>query len=172
MNKRLIAIAGPPCSGKSATGAVLAEILKLGFLETDEMVEKAAGASVEKIFHTLGETTFRQLETEALRRAVSGADRVIALGGGTLLNRENLTLVLGHCRVFTLYADTGTLWRRNSGGRPLTRNRTDFQKLMEIRSEHYLSLPGRICSADKTPSQTALLIAEVLIAEDPVLWSR
>ncbi|HRW78025.1 MAG TPA: shikimate kinase, partial [Candidatus Sabulitectum sp.] len=71
MNKRLIAIAGPPCSGKSATGAVLAEILKLGFLEIDEMVEKAAGASVEKIFHTLGETTFRQLETEALRRAVS-----------------------------------------------------------------------------------------------------
>ncbi len=172
MKKRLIAIAGPPCSGKSATGAALAEILKLDFLETDELVEKAAGEPVEKIFHTLGEATFRQLETEALRRAVSGADRVIALGGGTLLNRGNLTLVLRRCRVFTLYADTETLWRRNSGGRPLARSRTDFQLLMENRSEHYRSLPGRICTADKTPDQTALLIAEVLIAEDPVLWSR
>lgn len=147
-------------------------MLKLDFLETDEMVEKAAGEPVQRIFDTLGEAPFRQMETEALKRAVSGRDRVIALGGGTLLDQGNLKLVLSLCRVFTLYADTGTLWRRNSGGRPLAGDRRGFQKLMEARSGHYLSLPGRICTAGITPDQTALLMAETLIEEDPVLWSR
>ncbi len=74
--------------GKSVTGAQLATRLSIPFIDLDERVSKIAEATVEQIFTDQGEEAFRTLESSAL---TSIPDHVVcALGGGTLMNPDNL----------------------------------------------------------------------------------
>lgn len=175
MNTRLIALAGPPCSGKSASGAILAGITGGVFLETDREIEKALGRSIPEIFSTLGEEAFRSAEAKAVRRILeSNSTRraVVALGGGTLLHRETRELVEARCRVFTLRAPVETLVARNRGGRPLATTEEHFRELLERRAEHYASLKNPVNTEGRTPEETALIIAGMLRKEDPARWFR
>ena len=171
MRSKFIAFAGPPCSGKSTTGAMLAELLSLNFVETDLLVEETAGKPISWIFSNLGEAAFRTLEKNAVREALSKKPCVIALGGGTLLDHETRELVESHCIVFTLWAPPETLVSRNNGDRPLAASEEMFAMLLKGREEHYASLPGRICTHGKTPGQVAMTILEMLRKEDPARWS-
>ncbi len=175
MRTRLIALAGPPCSGKSASGAILAGITGGVFLETDREVEEALGKTIPEIFSTLGEEVFRMAEAEAVRRILEedqlpGA--VVALGGGTLLNRETRELVEARCRVFTLTAPVETLVVRNRGGRPLAATEEQFRELLRRRGEHYASLGNPVNTEGRTPEETAMIIAGMLRKEDPARWFR
>lgn len=171
MRRKFIALAGPPCSGKSAAGAKIAELVSLDFVETDLLVEEASGVSISRIFSTRGEAAFRTLEKEAVRKALSRKPCVIALGGGTLLDSETRTLVESKCTIFTLWASPETLASRNRGGRPLAASEEMFTRLLKEREEHYASLPRRLCTGEKTPGQVAMAILEMLRKEDPALWS-
>lgn len=169
MKHQLIAIAGPPCSGKSASGAILAELLSVNFLETDHLVEETQGRTISWIFKNLGEAAFRALENQAVKKAVSSKALVIALGGGTLLDLNTRKLVEAQCRIFTLWATPETLVSRNTGGRPLAVSEEMLYRLLRERKEHYASLPGRLCTDGKTPRQVATIIAGILRKEDPSL---
>lgn len=76
-------------AGKSTVGAEAARRLGLAFLDTDRMVEEAAGRSVAAIFATEGEAGFRRREAEAVALACSGDGQVIATGGGAVLDPVN-----------------------------------------------------------------------------------
>ncbi len=56
--------------GKSTVGSALADELGWSFFDLDQEIEKAAGASVAEIFDQRGESEFRTLETEALKKRV------------------------------------------------------------------------------------------------------
>ena len=58
---------GPPGSGKTTTGKLLAEELHLPFTDLDEVIEATAGKTISEIFSTSGEPAFRILESECLR---------------------------------------------------------------------------------------------------------
>lgn len=64
-----IFLTGLSGAGKSTVGRLLAERLGWQFLDTDALVEEAAGRSVAAIFRDEGEAAFRALEAEALARA-------------------------------------------------------------------------------------------------------
>jgi len=172
MKSQLTALAGPPCSGKSTAGTILAELLSVRFCETDRMVESSLGKPISWIFHNLGEKAFRTAEKQAVEKALAHEPCVIALGGGTLLNTCTRKLVESRCRLFTLWASPETLARRNTGERPLAASNCMFQALLLERRKHYESLPGRVSTEGRTPRMVAELIAELLRKEDPVLWSR
>lgn len=71
--------------GKTSAGRVLAGRLGWTFDDTDAMVERAEGRTVESIFLDSGEGRFREAEWEALR-SLSGRRRVvIGTGGGLFL---------------------------------------------------------------------------------------
>ena len=59
---------GPPGAGKTTVGRLLAGLLEAEFLDTDDVVEEAAGKPVSDIFISDGEAVFRGLEREAVAR--------------------------------------------------------------------------------------------------------
>lgn len=70
-------------AGKSAVGARLAERLGVAFVDTDEEVERSAGATIAQLFQREGESGFRTRERAAVA-AVAGRRAVVALGGGAV----------------------------------------------------------------------------------------
>lgn len=58
---------GPPGTGKSTVGKKIAHNLKLPFIDLDRIIETNAGMSIPQIMEQHGETTFRDMETSALK---------------------------------------------------------------------------------------------------------
>ena len=117
-----IFIYGPPGSGKSTIGKILAEHLELPFLDLDSEIERAAGQTIPQIMARQGKPVFRDLETVALEKVVVGLSNVIALGGGALLRDTNRACAESAGEVVLLETDLPTLLIRTksaSGQRPL-----------------------------------------------------
>jgi shikimate dehydrogenase len=116
-----IVLVGPRGSGKTTTGALLAEVLGYRFFDTDAMVEKAERMSIPAIFAGRGEPAFRTAETAAIQ-ALPSDGAVVATGGGAVLSGSNVqALRAGSLTVF-LDADDAVLASRteDSTRPPLT----------------------------------------------------
>ncbi|MFI6428054.1 shikimate kinase [Promicromonospora sp. NPDC050880] len=77
---------GPPGSGKSKVGRILAAGLGLTVRDTDADIEAGAGKPVSEIFVDDGEPRFRELERDAVLTALAEHDGVLSLGGGAVMN--------------------------------------------------------------------------------------
>src|SRR5438445_4654929 len=120
-----VALVGLPGAGKSAVAASLARRLGWRLVDTDALVEAAAGTPVGEIFAAEGEAGFRRRELEALREAFAGeAPTVIAAGGGVLSQPEAAAMLLqGTCAVWLDAPDSVLLNRVGSAtDRPLLRD--------------------------------------------------
>ncbi len=100
-------------SGKTSIGKKLADRLWQPFVDTDDLIVRAAGKSIREIFADSGEQTFRDLETQALQQALALFDHVISLGGGAVIREQNRQLIRqsGH-RVIYLRCEAATLHQR------------------------------------------------------------
>ncbi len=96
----VVVLVGPPGSGKSTVGALLAERLGVPLRDTDEDVETGTGRSVADIFVDEGEQRFRELEAESVTAALAEHDGVVSLGGGAVLAASTRRLLAGHRVVF------------------------------------------------------------------------
>ena len=89
---------GPPGSGKSSVGPVLAGALGLPFTDTDVLVSQAAGKPVGDVFVDDGEAVFREHERAAVARGFEGfgaAGGVLALGSGAVLDPDVRRMLAG-----------------------------------------------------------------------------
>ena len=151
---------GPSGSGKTSTGKVLAHNLALPFIDLDQEIETKAGMPIGRIMELQGEPAFRNLEAELLQTVITRGESVIALGGGTLLRKDNRKLAEGAGTVIFLTAEPGTLLGRlksDPNGRPLLSGDLDRQlsTLLANRAGHYNSFPMRIQTDEKTQEQSA-----------------
>lgn len=89
-------------AGKSSVGREIAGRLRVGFVDLDERIERAAGKTVREIFAERGEPAFREMERAAIREAISVPGRVIAAGGGAFQDGENRNLLKGYAPVVFL----------------------------------------------------------------------
>ena len=80
-------------SGKLTVGVLLSQLFQFEFRDLDALIEEDQGSIVSEIFEEKGEAFFRKLEHQKLRQLCAGVKQVIALGGGTLLNKNNISLV-------------------------------------------------------------------------------
>jgi shikimate kinase/3-dehydroquinate synthase len=145
---------GPSGSGKSTAGRLLADALDLAFLDLDVEIERSINQPVSTFMIEKGEDAFRQMETSKLRQCVVGPEKVIALGGGTLLSEVNQRLVQSCGRIIFLETDLAILVDRlaqDTNQRPLLRG--DLSRslglLLRKRAAHYASFPQRV---DASPS--------------------
>ncbi len=81
-------------SGKTTLGKELAQHFKRVFIDTDTEISKLTGKTIQQIFTVQGEAAFRELELQLLKQIItSNSKAVVALGGGTVCNEENLELL-------------------------------------------------------------------------------
>ena len=151
---------GPPGSGKTSVGEILAKNLNLPFIDLDNNIELAAGMDVYRIMVERGEATFRDIESAELKRIGLKPASVVALGGGTLLRDENLAYVESHGEVFYLDASLATLLEHLTGkayGRPLLAGdlNNKLPALLTRRKAHYDSFRNRLELNGKNPTQAA-----------------
>ncbi|MCF6476159.1 shikimate kinase [Nonomuraea sp. MG754425] len=131
---------GPPGSGKTTLGRLIAERLGVAFRDTDADVEAVAGKPVADIFVEDGEARFRELEHEAVRRALAEHDGVLSLGGGAVLHEETQALLAGHHVVYLQVGLSDAVQRVGlASARPLLvlNPRSRLKKLMEERRPVY-----------------------------------
>ena len=88
--KKIVLIGFAACY-KTTAGKLLADMLNIDFVDTDEQIEKACKMSVQQIFDRHGEAYFRKKESELLLTInndieTKQADTVIACGGGSVLS--------------------------------------------------------------------------------------
>lgn len=82
--------------GKSTVGKALAKALHYHFDDTDALLEKYYFQenndilTTAQIYNKHGRDLFRQLESDIVQRLEKLDKRVIALGGGTVLNPDNV----------------------------------------------------------------------------------
>lgn len=83
-------LTGYMASGKTTIGKKLARLLNYEFIDTDELIESMAGKSVQQIFESEGEDSFRQLEHSVIVSLTHRINTVISTGGGTPCYFDNM----------------------------------------------------------------------------------
>lgn len=157
---------GPSGTGKSTIGKIIAENLKLPFIDLDKAIENKAGKTIPQIMESQGESAFRDLETKALYDLTPNpsperkGESVVALGGGALLREENKAFAQANGKILLLMAELNTLIERleSSNNRPLLAGdlETKLTAMLEKRKEHYDSFPLKVYVDNKTTQQNAL----------------
>lgn len=87
---RNVVLIGMPGSGKSSIGKTYAYLTKRNFIDLDRLVEHSMGKSVAQIFADDGEEAFRQAESKCLKKISRYHNCVVAMGGGTVCEENNL----------------------------------------------------------------------------------
>jgi shikimate kinase len=72
-----------PGSGKSTVGVILAKLASLNFIDTDILIQRSAGKSLQEIVDTDGYLALRKMEEEVLLK-LDCRDHVIATGGSAV----------------------------------------------------------------------------------------
>ena len=153
--------------GKSTVARHLGFMLKTKRIDLDRFIEENEGRTITDIIKQQGEAFFRDLESEALKAALSADDaKIISLGGGTWTFEHNRKMIRDKkCLTIWLNAPFGHCWRniqRSKNKRPLLRNKENARQLYEDRQKLY-------CLADWhfviQPDQNSLDVARQIIEE-------
>jgi shikimate kinase len=83
-----VVLIGPPGSGKSTVGRLLAHRIDMPFVDTDLLIATDAGKPISDIFVDDGEPAFRAIERRIVLEALRSSEGVLALGGGAILDGD------------------------------------------------------------------------------------
>ncbi len=163
MHSEFIFLYGPPASGKSAVGSLLAKELELPFYDLDSEIELQADRIIPEIFAEEGESGFRLRESKVLRQLLKRPAGVVSLGGGSLLEPGNRSVVEGNGQIVCLTASINTILERlnlSGNGRPLLdgNQQGKLEQLLIEREGHYKSFKHQLQNDGQTPAEAAWLI--------------
>ncbi len=164
INLYLVAMPG---AGKTTVGRLLAQKLGYGFIDTDAVIVKAAGRSINEIFAEEKEAGFRQLESQVLAQVCAIQRLVVATGGGIVLRRENWSY-LHHGLVVWLDVALEILYDRlaEDKTRPLLQQgdpQTKLRSLLEQRQPLYAQADLQITiNTEQTPEEISTRILQAI----------
>lgn len=134
-NNTNIVLVGMPGAGKTKVGKNLASRLGYTFIDTDQIIEKEQKLSISEIFAKYGESYFRQLELDLIKRISLNKKMIISTGGGMIENEEIMRLLKYNGRIIFLKRKI----KNNlfDGRRPKLKTKEDYYKLKERRKPFY-----------------------------------
>lgn len=159
-DKQSIVLIGMPSSGKTTVGRILAEKCGKQLADTDEYIIKKIGMPISDFFAKHGEAEFRKIEKETVAELSATGGRIIATGGGAVLDvgnvralKQNGVLVFLDRRPENLIA---------TDDRPLASRRSALEKLYAERYDIYCAAAELHIDANTTPEAEADAILKEL----------
>lgn len=156
-------------TGKTEVGRLIAERCGLPFLDTDQLVEELAGATIPQLWAEGGEACFRRWERLAIRQACGRRGVVVATGGGAVLDPRNWEEMLRGGLVVALTASPEALAARlgRGEGRPLLAGgdpRLSIEELLTRRAPLYAQAHLMVDTTGRSPDE----VAEEIVAR----WNK
>ncbi|MGK7872761.1 MAG: shikimate kinase [Xenococcaceae cyanobacterium] len=154
-------------AGKTTVGKLLAQQLGYRFFDTDVLIEQVAGQTINEIFATEGEESFRELEGKVLQELSAYTRSAIATGGGIVLRQKNWSY-LHHGLIVWLDAPVEVLMKRlaEDTARPLLQEADlalKLTSLLEHRRPLYAQADLHIFIEDsQTPEQISSRVIEMI----------
>ena len=106
-----IVLFGLRCVGKTTVGITLSDITSRVFFDTDSIIEKRESKIIPEIISEKGWDYFRTKEREVIKDVSKENNAVISLGGGALMDVENIDALKNSIFVL-LKADVQTMKSR------------------------------------------------------------
>lgn len=107
-----LVLVGPMGAGKTSIGKRLSERFDLAFADSDREVEAHTGVRVATIFDCEGEAGFRAREHASLAALLACEGRLVATGGGAILDPRTRDLMRARGFVVHLRVGIGEQLRR------------------------------------------------------------
>ncbi|MCP5184250.1 MAG: shikimate kinase AroK [Pseudomonadales bacterium] len=129
-----IFLVGLMAVGKTTIGRLLAQTLKMQFLDSDQEIELRAGAETGWIFEKEGEAGFRDREEQVIDELTQRENVVVATGGGAVIRPANRQALAARGVVLHLDSPIDRLVERTSRDRkrPLLQKGDPRQTLTDL----------------------------------------
>lgn len=172
-----LVLVGPMGAGKTSIGRRLGERFGLAFVDADREIEARTGAAVATIFECEGEPGFRERERAVLSDLLAAEGRVVATGGGAVLDAGTRRLLRERGFVVHLHVSVDQQLKRlaRDRSRPLLAGddrEAVLQHLAEVRGALYADVAdlrfetGVLTATDAADRLAVLLEAQWTPARD------
>jgi shikimate kinase len=169
-----LVLVGPMGAGKTSIGRRIAGRFGLSFVDADREVELRTGATVATIFECEGEAGFRARERAVLADLLAGTGRVVATGGGAVLDAGNRACMRE--RGFVVYLHVGVPRQLSRLARDRTRpllaaddRESVLRRLAEVRAPLYAEVADLRLDTDAlSPGDACSTLGRLLAAH----WTR
>jgi shikimate kinase len=153
--------------GKTVVGRALVEMTGMVYIDLDEEIMERTGKTIPEIFEEGGEEAFRKIERATTQEIAARDGLVIACGGGTILDADNLSSLKHNSRLILLTAEPEIILKRieaEGDVRPLLNGEDKLQRiksLLEARNSAYIQAAELVLdTSGMTPEQVAEKILE------------
>lgn len=159
-DKQSIVLIGMPSSGKTTVGRILSEKCGKQLADTDEYIVRRIGTPISDFFAKHGEAEFRKIEKETVAELSATGGRIIATGGGAVLDAENVRALKQNGVLVFLDRRPENLIATDD--RPLASRRSALEKLYAERYDIYCAAAELHIDANTTPEAEADAILKEL----------
>lgn len=138
-------------AGKTTLGKLLANNLKLEYIDMDQLIVKLSGRQSDReIFDIDGEEKFRLLETAIAQRLKYQENAVISTGGGVVINDINMQYLKAQGKIIFLKTSFETSQKRISPKNPppLFRDKKRARMLYDLRLPLYENYADIVIDTD------------------------
>ncbi len=166
-------------SGKTHFGKLLAMQMHRPFIDSDDLIQELYAQEtqhrkkVKEIHEKLGEEAFRKLEKRAIQALKGVENGIIALGGGTVLDPENVEMLQKVGALVYLKTGAETLRKRIFQGElPSFFDKSDpegsFLRMIHEREPIYRSIPARVVDTEALDEAGVIAaLSSILLLEEP-----
>jgi shikimate kinase len=135
-----IAFIGYRASGKTTISEKLTRIIGWKKIELDKEIEKTFGMKIPQIVEKFGWQDFRSCESILIEKYSKHNDLILDLGGGAILNEENMKNIKKNSIIIYLDCETDVLVKRlrSSSNRPAL---TDLKLEDEVKTTLKTRIP-------------------------------
>lgn len=159
---RAVVFVGPMAAGKTSLGRQVAKELGVAFVDTDSTIVREHGP-IAKFFEEHGEAAFRRIEARTIANELSKPGcRIVALGGGAVLDAQTRGLLARHAVVLLMTTQEAVLRTANLARRPLLRDDPEaWGRILEERRPLYDEVADVTFRTDRQPkAQLARRVAD------------